>query len=152
YADDHDLQKLATRLASLEMGDQTFQYVADTACDLARTNYASTTTGQIAIRAMIVVAARGGKTGCAATPIPISVTNTPPSTVPGAQSRPTTTPTDVPTKTPSPTPGTTFPPATPILPTATEVSDFTLVSSVAACNPKTPGLVQIEVYDVDGKT
>src|SRR5262249_36381657 len=145
-------QKLATRLASLDMGDQTFQYVADTACDLARTSYASTTTGQIAIRAMIVVAARGGKTSCAATLIPISVSNTPVPSVSSAAITPTTTPTDVPPKPPPPPPGTKFPPATPILPTATLSSDFTLVSTVAACNPKTPGLVQIEVYDSDGKT
>src|ERR1700690_2396290 len=55
YAEDHDLIQAANRLNGLGMGDP-FQYLADTACDLARSSFASSTTGVITIRSMTSLA------------------------------------------------------------------------------------------------
>jgi hypothetical protein len=147
YAQDHDLMRAASRMGDLGID---FQFLADTACNLARTNYASTTTGLIAIRSMTNLAASQNKWGCASTLIavptitPIASTPTPGTPIPSE--------TEVASKTPSVTIGPTYTPATPILPTVVQTSAYTLIRVTSFCDPKTPGVIQVNVYDVDGKT
>src|SRR5579859_1873072 len=66
WAHDGDLVRAANRLNDLHWGNQTFQKVADYACDLARSSYAQSQAGLTAIRSMAELAQSQGKTTCAA--------------------------------------------------------------------------------------
>jgi hypothetical protein len=149
YAEDHDLQRAAERLQSLQLGGQTWQVMASTACDLSRTSYISTTTGLLAVRSMVSLSQSQGAVGCASQLIPAD-TGTPepsPTVV-------TVTPSLIPpaTKTPRPTLGPTFTPDNlqPDNGSPTPAGAFQLVRVEPYCSPKTPGLIEIYVQDVDG--
>ncbi len=149
YSKDHDIFRARDRLIDLGLGEQAWQVVADTACELARTSYASTNTGLTAIRSMVELAGSQGASGCAATLLPL-YTNTPAPipTVPRA------TPTLIPpsTKTPTPTLGPTFTPDTPPAPnlTPTPAGDFRFAIAEALCDPKNAGMILVFVQDTDG--
>ncbi len=149
FARDHDLNRAVERLIDLRLGDQTWRTLADTACELARTNYASTNTGLTAIRSMVQLAQSQGATGCASELLPL-YTSTPAPTPTFIRPTPTLIP--PPTKTPLPTPGPTFTPATPLPPEATPTAsgEFKIGALEAFCNPKNPGTIDIFVQDADG--
>ncbi len=149
YAQDHDLKRAVDRLVALRFGDQTWQMLADTACDLARTSFVSTNTGIATVRSMVELAQSQGVASCASTVLPL-YTNTPlpsPTVV-------TATPTLIPpaSKTPTPTLGPTFTPATaiPLADTPTPAGNFRLTLSEPFCDPKTPGTLEVTVQDTDG--
>ncbi|MEP7284491.1 MAG: hypothetical protein ABI947_01830 [Chloroflexota bacterium] len=150
YSKDHDLIRTANRLVvDLRLGDRAWQTLADTACDLARSSYVSTNTGFTAVRSMVELARSQGATSCASTLMPLTSTPAPTPTVV------TVTPSLIPpsTKTPTPTLGATFTPATqppPIDSTATPSGDFRLALVEPYCNPKRPGLIEINVQDANG--
>jgi hypothetical protein len=149
YSQDHDLQRAAERLQSLQLGGQTWQVMASTACDLSRTSYISTTTGLLAVRSMVALSQSQGAVGCASQLLPAD-TGTPepsPTVV-------TVTPSLIPpaTKTPRPTLGPTFTPENlqPSDASPTPTGQFQLARVEPYCSNKTPGLIEIYVQDVDG--
>jgi hypothetical protein len=148
YARDHDLNRMVTRITDLRLGDQTWLVLADTACQLARSSYASTNSGLTAIRSMVELAQSQGATGCASTLLPL-YTSTPAPTPTTA--KPTATLSPPATKTPTPTLGPTFTPATQPFTnlTPTPAGDFKIVAIEALCNPKRPGMIDIVVQDSD---
>jgi hypothetical protein len=149
YARDHDLFRARDRLIDLGLGERAWRAVADTACDLAKTNYGSTNTGLTAIRAMVELAQGQGASSCATTLLPL-YTNTPGPT----PTLITPTPTLIPpaTKTLTPTPGPTFTLDTLPAPTATPTlaGDFRFAIAEPLCDPKNPGMLLIFVQDRDG--
>jgi hypothetical protein len=149
YAKDRDLRRAAERLGTLGYAEKTWQVLADTACALARTSFASTNTGLTAIRSMVELYQSQRVTGCASTILPLH-TNTP--APPPTVIRPTPTLIPPPTKTPFPTLGATFTPATqiPLDLSPTPAGDFKIVTIDAVCDPKNPGMINIFVQDADG--
>ncbi len=148
YAKDHDLNRMVTRITDLRLGAQTWQVLADTACELAKSSLASTNTGLTAIRSMVQLAQSQGASSCASTLLPL-YTSTPAPTPTIIQ--PTATLVPPPTKTPMPTPGPTF---TPVAPpntdlTLTPTGDFKIVATDAFCDPKKPGVIEVLVQDSD---
>jgi hypothetical protein len=147
WAHDGDVLRAANRLNDLHWGSNTFQRVANTACDLARTSYAQSQTGLIAIRSLANLAAGQGKIGCASTLVPLS-TFTPAPSPTVITATPTLAPPS--TKTPTPAPGPTFTPATAVPPTATVVfGSFRVVRTDSFCSAKTPGVIEILVQAPD---
>jgi hypothetical protein len=149
FARDHDLKRTVDRLVDLQLGDKTWQAVADAACDLARTSYVSTNTGLAAVRSMVELAKSQGVTGCASTLLPL-YTSTPAPTSTIA----TVTPSLIPpsTKTPTSTLGPTFTPATLVAGnlTPTPGGDFKVALVEPFCSAKTPGIIEITVQDSSG--
>lgn len=147
YAHDHDLTRTVGRLQELRLGAETWQTLAKTACDLARTSYVSTNTGLTAVRSMVALAQSQGATDCASTLLPL-YTNTPAPTPTVV----TATPSLIPPATKTPTLGPTFTPATPVTPeiSPTPSGDFRIALIQPACDPKTPGTIEITVQDTDG--
>ncbi len=148
FARDHDLKRSVDRLVDLQLGDKTWQAVADAACDLARTSYVSTNTGLAAVRSMVELAKSQGATGCASTLLPL-YTSTPGPTSTIA----TVTPSLIPpsTKTPIPTLGPTFTPATSVAGnTPTPGGDFRVTLVEPFCSAKTPGIIEVTVQDSSG--
>ncbi len=145
YAHDRRIEVAAQRLLSL---DKDWQAVADAACELAQTGYASTNTGLRAIRSMVELAGSQGYSGCASALIPIHTATPRPSPTP----RPTATPTrpPVPTKTP-----TELPPNTPmplaLQATPTPRGEFIVANIVPFCDPRLPGVIEFSVRDADGR-
>lgn len=149
FARDRDIVRAGDRLKDLRLGTDTWQILADTACDLARTNYASTNTGLMAIRSMVSLAASQGATGCASTLLPLYTSTVAPTPT---AARPTQTLAPPPSKTPTPTLGATFTPDTLITPTILPAGSFEIVRIEPFCDQKTPGIIQVQVQDVDGTT
>jgi hypothetical protein len=149
YAKDRDLRRAAERLAALGYEARTWQVLANTACELARTNFASTNTGLTAIRSMVELYQGQNVAGCASTVLALN-TNTPAPTP--TVIRPTPTLIPPPTKTPFPTLGATFTPATqvPLDLSPTPAGEFIIVGTDALCVPKNPGMINIFVQDSDG--
>lgn len=148
WAHDGDVLRAANRLNDLHWGSDTFQRVANTACDLARSSFAQSQTGLIAIRSLANLAAGQGKLGCASTLVPLSTATPQPS-----PTLLTATPTLAPplTKTPTPAPGPTFTPATTVPPTATiALGSFRVVRTDPFCSAKTPGVIEVLVQASDG--
>jgi hypothetical protein len=149
---DNDLLLVADRLNDLRLNETTFQRVADLACDLARSSYAQSDSGLVAIRAMVKLAEGQGKRGCAADLIQINTPIPVPTTTP-QRATPTLIP--VPTKTPTPEPGLTFTPATapPSLPTSTGTAGkFIVVRSEPYCNVRSSGVIEVLVTEANGTT
>lgn len=142
YAGDRDVIGAATRLNELG-GD--WQSLADAACDLAQSGYASTSTGLIAIRAMVELAASQGSSSCASALLPAQAPTSapPPSLIP-----PTASVTPAPTKTQtaeaSPTPLPPLPTASP-----TPAGDFAVVAASPFCDPAAPGRIEVIVRNLD---
>jgi hypothetical protein len=149
YSRDHDLNRVVERLYDLRYGADSWKIVADTACQLARTNYASTDTGLIAIRSLVELAQSQGATGCASTLLPLYTPSPAPTQTPV---RPTSTLSPPATKTPTPTLGPTFTPATQPFSnaTATPAGEFRAVLIEPLCDPKNSSVIQVFVQDADG--
>ncbi|HLY26042.1 MAG TPA: hypothetical protein VKQ72_06870 [Aggregatilineales bacterium] len=149
YAQDHDLKRAVDRLVQLRLGDQTWQNLADAACELARSSFVSTNTGISTVRSMVELAQSQGVQSCASIIMPL-YTNTPLPT----PTISTATPTLIPpaSKTPTPTLGPTFTPSTavPLQFTPTPAGNFRLTLSEPFCDPKTPGVIEVTVQDTDG--
>ncbi len=148
WARDGDLVAAANRLNDLRWGSDTFSKVAQAACELARSSYAQSQSGLLAIRSMAALAEGQGQTSCAAEVVALSTSTLTPTSTPAP-----ITPTLVPpaTKTPFPTLGTTFTPATdtPFPPTLPP-SDFRPIRTDAYCNPQLPSLLEVLVQDSSG--
>jgi hypothetical protein len=140
YAGDNDVIAAATRLNELG-GD--WQSLADAACELAQSGYASTSTGLLAIRAMVELAASQGSSSCASGLLPEQA----PTTVPLPSGLPpTNTVTPAPTKTQtaeaSPTPLAPLP-----SPSATPAGDFAVVAMQPFCEPSAAGRIEVIVRE-----
>jgi hypothetical protein len=146
WAHDGDLVQEANRLNELHWSDQTFQKVAETACDLARSSYAQSQAGLVAIRSMAALAQSQGKTACASAIVALSSpTSVPSQTV----IPPTATLAPPPSKTP--TLGPTFTPPTQAPPTPTSPpSEFRIVRYEPYCSVKSPGLLEVLVQEPNG--
>lgn len=143
YAADQRLEKAAARLNAM---NASWQEVADTACDLSRSGYASTNTGQIVIRAMVALAGTQNVSGCASDFIPAPTTA--PTAIP-TDLPPTATRVPPPTKTPAPTLGATYT-LEPEIPTPTSVPPGEYVVNVVSfCDPDAPGVIEIFVQAPD---
>lgn len=148
WAHDNDIVRAANRLNDLHLNAQTFQAVADTACDLARSSYAQSQAGLIAIRSMVSLAQGQGKTGCASTLISLN-TDTPAPTI--TVLAPTATLLPPPSKTPTLPPGPTFTPGVADTPVpTTPAGSFQVVRTEPYCSVKAPGLLEVLVQDTDG--
>ncbi len=148
WARDNDIFQAANRLNELHLSDTTFQRLADTACELARSSYAQSDTGLIAIRAMVNLAAGQGKTNCASELI---ILNTPTIAPTATIVQPTATLIPPPSKTPTPLPGPTETPATPGSPTATTaVGNFKVVRYEPYCSVKASGVIEVLVQEANG--
>lgn len=151
WAADGDLLTAANRLNDLRYNEATFQRVAALACELARSSYAQSTTGQLAIRAMARLAESQGKTGCATELILI---NTPtaapnPTRPPPTASRPPPA-----TKTPTPEPRATVTPELVLVqPTNTPPpGKFQVVRYEPFCSVKESGVIEVLVTEPNGTT
>jgi hypothetical protein len=149
YAKDRDLRRAAERLGALGYAEKTWQVLADTSCELARTSFASTNTGLTAIRSMVELYQSQRVVGCAPTVLALNTETPVPIPTP---IRPTPTLIPPPTKTPFPTLGATFTPATqvPLDLSPTPAGEFSVVGTDALCDPKNPGMINIFVQDSDG--
>ena len=146
WAHDGDLVRAADRLNELHWSDQTFQKVAQTACDLARSSYAQSQAGLVAIRSMALLAQSQGKTACASEIVLLSS----PTPVPSVTVVPSTA-TFPPPASKTPTLGPTFTPPTQEPPTATPpLSQFKIVRYEPYCSVKTSGLLEVLVQQPNG--
>ena len=152
WANTHDLVQAADRLNALHWGDQTFQRVADTACNLIQSSYAQSEAGLIAIRSMAALAQGQGKTGCASTWLN-GLDSTAPAISPTAIAvSPTATLVPPPSKTPIPTDGPSATANAPIIASATPaIGDFKAVRTEPYCSAATPGLLEVFVQELGGK-
>lgn len=146
WAHDGDLVRAANRLNELHWSDQTFQKVAETACELASGSYAQNQAGLVAIRSMALLAQSQGKTACASDIVLLSS----PTPVPSATPLPPTA-TFVPPSSKTPTLGPTFTPPTQSPPTPTPPLDqFKIVRYEPYCSVKAPGLLEVLVQQPNG--
>ncbi|MHB8630004.1 MAG: hypothetical protein ACYDBJ_27410 [Aggregatilineales bacterium] len=146
WAHDGDLVRAANRLNDLHWSDQTFQKVAQAACDLARSSYAQSQAGLVAIRSMAALAQSQGKTACASAVVALSS----PTSAPSLTVIPSTA-TLAPPPSKTPTLGPTFTPPTQAPPTPTSPpSEFRIVRYEPYCSVKTPGLLEVLVQQPNG--
>ncbi len=152
YAQDGDLLAAANRLNDLRLNEGTFQRVADLACELARSSYAQTDAGLIAIRSMVLLAEGQGHRSCAGDLIAANPSVVPP-TPTAARRTPTLAP--VPTKTATPELGPTYTPATlaPAPPTGTQPSGkFVIARYEPFCSARESGVIEVLVLEANGQT
>jgi hypothetical protein len=142
YARDHDLLQAANRLNDL---GQDWQALADTACEMAQSGDARTSTGLLAIRGMVDLASSQGRAGCASSLIQAATATA----VPQATVTPPT-PTRVPVASKTPTLGPTFTPEA-LLPTFTPTpsGDFGIALTESLCDAQLQGVIEIVVRDLD---
>lgn len=148
WARDRDIFQAANRLNELHLSDATFQRLADTACELARSSYAQSDSGLLAIRAMVNLAQGQGKTSCASDVVGASTpTLVPTSTV----IQPTATLMPPPSKTPTPPPAPTSTSATEEAPTSTTAAgNFKVVRYEPYCSAKSSGIIEVLVQESNG--
>ncbi|MFW5691960.1 MAG: hypothetical protein ACOCX3_01270 [Chloroflexota bacterium] len=155
YRFDGDLATTVQHLVDLRLpGNDPIQYVADTACRLARNGYVDSNSRRNAIRSMMIFYQRQGKTGCADQLIAME-----PMQGPGVQEvLVLPTPTLIPpaTKTPSPEGtaqpfATTGPSGVGATPQAAAVRSFDIVAINAFCSTVLPGLIEVRVQDRSGQ-
>lgn len=144
YTRDRDLLRAAERLNDLG-GD--WQTLADAACELAQSGYAATTTGLMAINAMVQLASSQGAGGCASVMLPGG--GTPTLNVPQPTPTDTPTPTLTPVASKTPTLGPTFTPEPPPTKVPTPSGDFAIIVQEAICNPQFQNLILVTVQDAD---
>jgi hypothetical protein len=152
WARDGDLLQAANRLNDLRLNEGTFPRVATLACDLARSGYAQSNEGLIAIRSMVKLAESQGYKSCAADLILLN-SPTPAPTVTAQRATPTLPPPF--TKTPTPEPGPTFSPPAILAqpPTAAGLSaKFLLARTEPFCSAKTSGVIEVLVQEPNGTT
>lgn len=150
YARSGDLNGAIQRLIALKPKADPIQEVADVACNLATSGYANSSSGQRAIRKMMVFYQLQGRSGCADKLISVSEQGTPivqidvptPTTLPPPASK---TPTPESTARPSATP-----PAI-IVPTTPPQVKFDLASINTFCDVELSGVIEVFVQDFNGE-
>lgn len=149
YSYDSDLNKAYMRLLELRPEGDPIQYVADVACDLARSGYVDSASGERAIRSMMTFYQNQGRSGCADTLLVIAVGPTlAPEPIAGTPTLP-----PPPTKTTTPTNEAGAATATPevrVAPTVIPQGAFEIVRFERFCDANTPGLLIVQVQDSDG--
>jgi len=149
YDTDGDLQRTIDGLTDLRFSGDPIQAVADAACELTRTGFVDSRSGERAIRAMMKFYQLQGRTSCAD------------SLLPPIESQPTVaviiaaTPTlpPPPTKTPTPegaAPPTETPSAARIVPTVEPQRAFRLARLESFCDADFSGLIEVYVQNSDG--
>lgn len=149
YGYDSDLGAAVSRLLDLRPPGDPVQYVADIACDLARSGYVDSASGERAIRTMMTFYRNQGRAGCADQLIPLFVGPTP---------TPQSTVFEIPTLPPPPTKTATPPPdpneqgSTPVrvVPTVAPQGAFDIVRLERFCDADTPGIIVVQVQERDG--
>jgi hypothetical protein len=154
FASDGDLDAATSRLLALRLSGDPIAGMADTACRLATTGYADSTSGLNGLRALVGFYRLQGRTGCADAliggvaggPTPI-----------GPITLPSPTPTLPPPPTKTPTPDAALPTRTPIVPTVDAsggavVNQFELLGVTTFCDPDEAGLIQVMTYALNGST
>lgn len=149
YRYDSNLNTAYMRLLELRPDGDPIQYVADIACDLARSGYVDSASGERAIHAMMTFYQNQGRAGCADTLLPDA---SGPTRTPAPLAQTPTSPL-LPTKTNTPThePGAITPtPEIRIAPTVIPQGAFEIVRFERLCDANTPGLLIVQVQDSDG--
>ena len=149
YSSDSNLNTAYMRLLELRPAGDPIQYVADVACDLARSGYVDSASGERAIRAMMTFYQNQGRSGCADTLLVIAVGPT--LTSEPIAGTPTLPP--PPTKTTTPTAEAGAATATPevrVAPTVIPQGAFEVVRFERFCDANTPGLLIVQVQESDG--
>lgn len=148
---DSDVNRAVERLLDLRLPGDPIQIVADLACELATTDYVSTSQGLRAVQAMITFYQLQGRSGCADTLITAPLTN--PTRIIDIQLGTATPAQPIPeTKTPSPQELVT-PSAIPVLvPTSAPQSDFEVLGVSTLCSASRPGMIEVLVYESNGAT
>jgi hypothetical protein len=151
YAYDGNLGKAIERILELRPPVDPFQYVADVACNLARSGYVNSNSGLTAVRAMMRLYQGQGRSGCAdalisaeepvveTQEIIVAATSTlqpPPSKTPTPQITLVQTPTQ----------------AVVVLPTERPQSTFRLAYiDQPFCDAQFPGVIEVFVRDLNGR-
>ena len=153
YDSDGDIGAAVQSLIDLRLSGDTFQAVADTACQLATSGYVNNTSGLRAIRAMMSFYQAQGRTGCADTLIQAAgsaATQVVEITVPTSTA--TLPAPDTKTPTPNSASNETPTPNLLIVPTSVPQSDFIFVNATTFCDSTNSGVIQVNVYEIDGAT
>ncbi|MCU0497290.1 MAG: hypothetical protein MUF87_08070 [Anaerolineae bacterium] len=150
YAYDSDLALAVTRLAQLRPPVDPIQYVADVACDLARSGYVNDNSGLTAIRAMMRFYQGQGRTGCADQLIPAAEG---PIATEALIIAATPTLPPPPTKTATPSGSPQLTPTTEIRAPSTPApqSAFQSINPTTFCDPEFAGVIEIYVRDGRGQ-
>ena len=149
YDYDGDLQRTIDGLTDLRLTGDPIQAVADAACDLVRTGFVDSPSGERAIRAMMKFYQLQGRTGCADALLP--PVEAPPTVEVIIAATPTLPP--PPTKTPTPegaAPPTDTPAALRLVPTVEPQRAFPLARLESFCDVAFPGLIEVYVQNSDG--
>ncbi|MBC8098657.1 MAG: hypothetical protein H7Y11_04390 [Armatimonadetes bacterium] len=149
YSYDGDLARTVENLVALRPPvENLFEYVALTACDLARTGYVNSSSGLNALRAMMTLYQLQGQTGCADSLIP-ALEQAPTNAQIVLASTPTLLP--PPSKTPMPALDTVASATPLVLVVATQIpqSAFRLVLIEPFCDADLPGIIEVSVTDFD---
>ncbi len=152
YNQTNDLDTAIQRLVELNLpGDDPIQAVAEIACDLVSTGYASNNSGLRAVRVMMTFYQNLERSGCADDLLPIDSTPIPDrvvgvaatSTLPPPASK---TPTPVGTIIPTPTPQSVA------LPTTVNNRQFNYFVQSTFCDEELSNLIEVRVVESDGIT
>ncbi|MFZ4814633.1 MAG: hypothetical protein ACOYL5_08865, partial [Phototrophicaceae bacterium] len=150
FSADSDLGRATERLLTVTGVTDPFQALADTACQLAQSGYANSTSGLRSLRSMMTFYQLQGRTGCADTLIGTNmnpqaeITRVLPT--PSALPPPTKTPTPAPTLRPSLTP----PPVTIVVPTSIAAQQYVLVNVATFCDVALSGIIEVYVQTSSG--
>ncbi|MEQ8675748.1 MAG: hypothetical protein RLP44_29785 [Aggregatilineales bacterium] len=146
----NDLDTALQRLIDLNLpGDDPIQQVAEIACDLVSTGYASSSSGLRAVRVMMSFYQNLERSGCAdellpanSTPLPqvVQITVPTPTLAPPASKTPTPIGPDLPTATAS-----SFQ-----IPTSTNSRQFEYFVQSTFCDVELTALIEVRVFDFDG--
>ncbi|PJF23405.1 MAG: hypothetical protein CUN56_01050 [Phototrophicales bacterium] len=144
-----DLSRTIQRLIDLRLDtNDPIQYVADTACKLARNGEVNTSSDLKAIRSMMVFYQQQGKTSCADQLITLD-TN-----IPTTQVVVLPTPTLIPPATKTPLPDSPIQPTPtsprPFIPTNPPARTFDIVAINTFCSTEIPGVIEVRVQDFQG--
>lgn len=149
YGYDSDLNKAIRRLVELRPQSDPIQEVANIACNLATTGYASTSSGLRAIRSMMLFYQLQGRSGCADQLIAAQDEATPVVVI----DVPTPTPLPPASKTPTPETTTRATATAPRVAIATSLpqSTYEVVGINTFCDVKNSGVIEVFVQDYDGQ-
>jgi len=151
YNYDGDLEKAVNRLLELDLpGNDPLQAVADTACRLATSRYANSSSGLRAIRSMMAFYQSQERKGCADE---IIVTGEIYATTVVEVDIPTATLMPPASKTPTP-PGAIAPsptPPQPIIPTTPPENSYNLVAINNFCDVELGGLIEVFIQNYNGQ-
>ncbi len=149
FSYDSNLSRAIQRLVELRPQVDPIQEVADVACDLATTGYASTSSGLRAIRSMMQFYRLQGRSGCADSLIPFEDQATPQVVI----DLPTPTPLPPASKTPTPESVVRPSPTPPrvIAPTVQPQSDYIIAAINTFCATGSSGVIEVFVQDFNGQ-